>query len=181
MPGFWDDEPFFASAEAHFKRLPWSPALDRALRTVGATPGTAYAAAFDDLGRSGRIARGNYWRAVSDRFATAFRKQAQWYEERGVALITNPLYDETAPAKRIASTGDLHKVNQWAQVPGGDIITAEYVAGEPTMIPRNPVSVAHQMGRERALLEMFGNMGWQVTPGFVHVTVGAQAARGINL
>ncbi|MGV9618904.1 glycosylhydrolase-like jelly roll fold domain-containing protein [Streptomyces tendae] len=181
VPGFWDDEPFFASAEAHFKRLPWSPALDRALRTVGATPGTAYAAAFDDLGRSGRIARGNYWRAVSDRFATAFRKQAQWYEERGVALITNPLYDETAPAKRIASTGDLHKVNQWAQVPGGDIITAEYVAGEPTMIPRNPVSVAHQMGRERALLEMFGNMGWQVTPGFVHATVGAQAARGINL
>ncbi|MET8483281.1 glycosylhydrolase-like jelly roll fold domain-containing protein [Streptomyces tendae] len=181
VPGFWDDEPFFASAEAHFKRLPWSPALDRALRTVGVTPGTAYAAAFDDLGRSGRIARGNYWKAVSDRFATAFRKQAQWYEERGVALITNPLYDETAPAKRIASTGDLHKVNQWAQVPGGDIITAEYVAGEPTMIPRNPVSVAHQMGRERALLEMFGNMGWQVTPGFVHATVGAQAARGINL
>ncbi|MGW0009815.1 glycosylhydrolase-like jelly roll fold domain-containing protein [Streptomyces tendae] len=181
VPGFWDDEPFFASAEAHFKRLPWSPALDRALRTVGATPGTAYAAAFDDLGRSGRIARGNYWKAVSDRFATAFRKQAQWYEERGVALITNPLYDETAPAKRIASTGDLHKVNQWAQVPGGDIITAEYVTGEPTMIPRNPVSVAHQMGRERTLLEMFGNMGWQVTPGFVHATVGAQAARGINL
>ncbi|MFJ7231641.1 glycosylhydrolase-like jelly roll fold domain-containing protein [Streptomyces tendae] len=181
VPGFWDDEPFFASAEAHFKRLPWSPALDRALRTVGVTPGTAYAAAFDDLGRSGRIARGNYWKAVSDRFATAFRKQAQWYEERGVALITNPLYDETAPAKRIASTGDLHKVNQWAQVPGGDIITAEYVAGELTMIPRNPVSVAHQMGRERALLEMFGNMGWQVTPGFVHATVGAQAARGINL
>ncbi|MFC9055066.1 glycosylhydrolase-like jelly roll fold domain-containing protein [Streptomyces anthocyanicus] len=181
VPGFWDDEPFFASAEAHFKRLPWSPALDGALRTVGATPGTAYAAAFDDLGRSGRIARGNYWRAVSDRFATAFRKQAQWYEKRGVALITNPLYDETAPAKRIPSTGDLHKVNQWAQVPGGDIITAEYVAGEPTMIPRNPVSVAHQMGRERALLEMFGNMGWQVTPGFVHATVGAQAARGVNL
>ncbi|MFF0693580.1 glycosylhydrolase-like jelly roll fold domain-containing protein [Streptomyces tendae] len=181
VPGFWDDEPFFASAEAHFKRLPWSPALDRALRTVGVTPGTAYAAAFDDLGRSGRIARGNYWKAVSDRFATAFRKQAQWYEKRGVALITNPLYDETAPAKRIASTGDLHKVNQWAQVPGGDIITAEYVAGEPTMIPRNPVSVAHQMGRERALLEMFGNMGWQVTPGFVHATVGAQAARGVNL
>ncbi|WP_030183086.1 glycosylhydrolase-like jelly roll fold domain-containing protein [Streptomyces violaceorubidus] len=181
VPGFWDDEPFFASAEAHFKRLPWSPALDRALRAVGVTPGLAYAAAFDDLGRLGRIARGNFWKAVSDRFATAFRKQAQWYEKRGVALITNPLYDETAPAKRIASTGDLHKVHQWAQVPGGDIITAEYVAGEPTMIPRNPVSVAHQMGRERALLEMFGNMGWQVTPGFVHATVGAQAARGVNL
>ncbi|MFD8521345.1 glycosylhydrolase-like jelly roll fold domain-containing protein [Streptomyces capillispiralis] len=181
VPGFWDDEPFFASAEAHFKRLPWSPSLDRALRSVGVTPGTAYAAAFDDLGRAGRTVRGRYWQAVSNRFARAFEKQARLYDEWGVSLITNPLYDETSPAKRIVTTGDLHKVNQWAQVPGGDIITAEYKAGEPTMIPRNPVSVAHQMGRERALLEMFGNMGWQVTPAFVHATVGAQAARGVNL
>ncbi|WP_030176950.1 glycosylhydrolase-like jelly roll fold domain-containing protein [Streptomyces sp. NRRL S-813] len=181
IPGFWDDEPFFASAEAHFKRLPWSPTLDRALRDVGVTPGVAYASAFDDLGRPGRIARGHYWQAVSNRFARYFERQAGWCERRGVALITNPLYDETAPAKRIPSTGDLHKVNQWAQVPGGDIITAEYVAGEQTMLPRNPVSVAHQMGRDRTLMEMFGNMGWQVTPSFVHATVGAQAARGVNL
>ncbi|MEU4656474.1 glycosylhydrolase-like jelly roll fold domain-containing protein [Streptomyces sp. NPDC023723] len=181
IPGFWDDEPFFASAEAHFKRLPWSPTLDRALRAVDVAPGVAYAAAFDDLGRPGRIARGRYWQAVSGRFAQYFEKQARWYEKRHVALITNPLYDETSPAKRIPTTGDLHKVNQWAQVPGGDIITAEYVAGEQTMLPRNPVSVAHQMGRDRALMEMFGNMGWQVTPGFVHATVGAQAARGVNL
>ncbi|WP_320781792.1 glycosylhydrolase-like jelly roll fold domain-containing protein [Streptomyces sp. CRN 30] len=181
VPGFWDDEPFFASAEAHFKRLPWSPTLERALREVDVDPGVAYAAAFDDLGRPGRIARGRYWRAVSDRFARYFEKQADWYERRDVQLITNPLYDETSPAKRIPTTGDLHKVNQWAHVPGGDIITAEYVAGEQTMLPRNPVSVAHQMGRDRALMEMFGNMGWQVTPGFVHATVGAQAARGVNL
>ncbi|MFJ3669742.1 glycosylhydrolase-like jelly roll fold domain-containing protein [Streptomyces sp. NPDC090106] len=181
VPGFWDDEPFFASAEAHFKRLPWSPTLDKALRAVGVAPGIAYAGAFDDLGRTGRITRGLYWQAVSNRFAHYFRTQAQWCEKRGVALITNPLYDETAPSKRVPTTGDLHKVNQWAQVPGGDIITAEYVAGQQTMLPRNPVSVAHQMGRERALMEMFGNMGWQVTPGFVHATVGAQAARGVNL
>ncbi|MDT0611049.1 glycosylhydrolase-like jelly roll fold domain-containing protein [Streptomyces lancefieldiae] len=181
IPGFWDDEPYFASAEAHFKRLPWSPALQDALRAVGVEPGTAYACAFDDLGRDGRIARGRYWQAVSDRFAAYFQKQSRWYGKRDVALVTNPLYDETSPSKRIASTGDLHKVHQWAQVPGGDIITAEYAAGEPTMIPRNPVSVAHQMGRERALLEAFGNMGWQVAPDFARALVGANAARGINL
>ncbi|MEU0073006.1 glycosyl hydrolase [Streptomyces sp. NPDC006332] len=181
IPGFWDDEPFFASAEAHFKRLPWSPTLDAALRAVGVEPGVAYACAFDDLGRTGRVARGRYWQAVSNRFARYFRAQARWCEERGVELITNPLYDEAAPAKRVPTTGDLHKVNQWAQIPGGAIITAEYVPGQQTMLPRNPVSVAHQMGRERALMEMFGNMGWQVTPGFVHATVGAQAARGVNL
>ncbi|WP_372345667.1 hypothetical protein [Streptomyces sp. KL116D] len=68
--------------------------------------------------------RGRYWQAVSDRFSRYFEKQSEWYAERGVRLITNPLYDETAPSKRIASTGGLHKINQWAQVPGGDCIAA---------------------------------------------------------
>ncbi|NUU20868.1 MAG: DNA-binding protein, partial [Streptomycetaceae bacterium] len=181
IPGFWDDEPFFASAEAHFKRLPWSPSLDRALRELDAEPGRAYSCAFDALGRAGRVQRGRYWEAVSNRFARYFRAQARWYAERDVALITNPLYDEASPGKRVVTTGDLHKVNQWARVPGGDIITAEYVAGQPNAIPRNPVSVAHQMGRERALMEAFGNMGWQVAPQFVHALLGGVAARGVNL
>ncbi|GAB2964772.1 twin-arginine translocation signal domain-containing protein [Streptomyces pseudoechinosporeus] len=182
IPGFWDDEPFIASAGPHpFKRLPWSPTLATALDEVDAEPGKAYVCVHDDLGDGGRILRGRYWRAVSNRFAKYFEKQAHWYADRGVRLITNPLYDEVAPSKRIASTGDLHKVNQWAQVPGGDCITAEYVAGEPSMDPRNPASVAHQTGRERALMEAFGNMGWQVAPEFVHALLGAFATRGINL
>ncbi|MCX5321990.1 glycosylhydrolase-like jelly roll fold domain-containing protein [Streptomyces sp. NBC_00120] len=182
IKGFWDDEPFIASAAPHsFKRRPWSPTLAAALDTVGAEPGLAYASAFDDLGERGRVLRGRYWQAVSDRFSCYFEKQSEWYAERGVRLITNPLYDETAPSKRIASTGDLHKVNQWAQVPGGDCITAEYELNTPTMDPRNPASVAHQTGRPRVLMEMFGNMGWQIAPDFMRALVGAFATRGINL
>ncbi|MFD7406941.1 glycosylhydrolase-like jelly roll fold domain-containing protein [Streptomyces sp. NPDC059866] len=182
VPGFWDDEPFIASAGPHpFKRLPWSPTLAAALHEVGAEPGKAYASSFDDLGTAGQILRGRYWRAVSNRFSRYFEKQAHWYADRRVRLITNPLYDETGPAKRILSTGDLHKANQWAQIPGGDVITGEYVAGEPTMDPRNPASVAHQTGRERVVIEAFGNMGWQVAPEFVHALLGAFATRGCNL
>ncbi|MFI6878931.1 glycosylhydrolase-like jelly roll fold domain-containing protein [Streptomyces sp. NPDC050400] len=182
VKGFWDDEPFIASAQPHsFKRRPWSPALAAALDAVGAAPGPAYASAFDDLGERGRVLRGRYWQAVSDRFSRYFEKQSEWYAERGVRLITNPLYDETAPSKRIASTGDLHKINQWAQVPGGDCITAEYELNTPTMDPRNPASVAHQTGRPRILMEMFGNMGWQIAPDFMRALVGAYATRGINL
>ncbi|MFI0238702.1 glycosylhydrolase-like jelly roll fold domain-containing protein [Streptomyces sp. NPDC016845] len=182
VKGFWDDEPFIASAQPHsFKRRPWSPTLAAALDGIGAEPGRAYASAFDDLGEQGRVLRGRYWQAVSDRFSRYFEKQSEWYAERGVRLVTNPLYDETAPSKRIASTGDLHKINQWAQVPGGDCITAEYELDAPTMDPRNPASVAHQTGRPRVLMEMFGNMGWQVAPDFMRALVGAFATRGINL
>ncbi|MGW0859860.1 DNA-binding protein, partial [Streptomyces sp. NPDC002690] len=181
IKGFWDDEPFIASAAPHpFKRRPWSPALAAELKAVGAEPGAAYASAFDELGEQGRILHGRYWEAVSNRFAQYFAKQAKWYGDRGVSLITNPLYDETSPSKRLQSTGDLHKVNQWAQVPGGDAITGEYELATPTMDPRNPASVAHQMGRPRVLMEAFGNMGWQVAPDFVRALLGAYATRGIN-
>ncbi|MCX4537387.1 glycosyl hydrolase [Streptomyces sp. NBC_01669] len=181
IKGFWDDEPFIASAAPHpFKRRPWSPTLAAELKAVGAEPGAAYASAFDDLGEQGRILHGRYWEAVSNRFAQYFAKQATWYGDRGVSLITNPLYDETAPSKRMQSTGDLHKINQWAQVPGGDAITAEYELDTPTMDPRNPASVAHQMGRPRVLMEAFGNMGWQVAPDFMRALLGAYATRGIN-
>lgn len=182
VPGFWDDEPFLAGAEPHpFKRQPWSPTLAAEIEGLGATTGKAYAAAYDELGSEGRRLRGTYWRAVNNRFAEAwYKRQADWYAERGLQLISNPLLDETGPGKRMGNTGDLTKVNQWAQVPGTDMITGDYVAGQQSSLVRNAASVAHQNGQERVVLETFGNSGWQVAPEFMHATVGALATRGAN-
>lgn len=182
VPGFWDDEPFLALAEPHpFKRQPWSPTLADEIAGLGATTGKAYAAAYDELGSEGRRLRGTYWRAVNNRFAEAwYKRQADWYAERGLQLISNPLLDETGPGKRMGNTGDLTKVNQWAQVPGTDMITGDYVAGQQSSLVRNAASVAHQNGQERVVLETFGNSGWQVAPEFMHATVGALATRGAN-
>ncbi|GAA2111377.1 glycosylhydrolase-like jelly roll fold domain-containing protein [Actinomadura alba] len=182
LRGFFDDEPFIASADAHFQRKPWSPSLDAALKKAGAKPGVAYAAVFDDLGRDGRTERGRYWRAVSDRFGEAYyRQQARWMADHGVGYISNPLWDEYGPAEQVASTGDLHKLNQWAQVPGTDAVFDHYAAGGRTMLPRYAASDAHQNGQERVLLEAFGGMGWQVSPEFARAMLGGFAARGINL
>ncbi len=182
VPGFWDDEPFLAAAEPHpFKRQPWSPELADEIRHLGATPGTAYAASYDDLGRDGRALRGTYWRAVNNRFSTAYyKRQADWMADHGLQLISNPLLDETGPSKRMGNTGDLTKDNQWAQVPGTDMITGDYQLGQQTSLVRNAASVAHQSGQDRVVLETFGNSGWQVAPEFMHATVGALATRGAN-
>jgi hypothetical protein len=182
VPGFWDDEPFIASADPHpFKRQPWSPTLAAEIARVGATPGKAYVASYDDLGRGGRQLRGLYWRAVNDRFANAYyKREAHWMAEHGLKLISNPLLDELNPSRRMNSTGDLTKDNQWAQVPGTDMITADYVAGEQSSLVRNAASVAHQNGQDRVVLEAFGNSGWQVAPDFMHATLGALAVRGAN-
>ncbi|WP_033338574.1 glycosylhydrolase-like jelly roll fold domain-containing protein [Catenuloplanes japonicus] len=180
VPGFWDDEPFIASAQPHpFKRLPASPGLATAIRAAGGTPGLAYTAAADSTSPA---AEGAYWRAVNNLFATSYyKRQADWLGKRGLKLITNPLLDEEGPQDRMHSTGDLSKNNQWAQVPGTDMITTDYAAGQQTTLGRNAASAAHQSGAPRVVMETFGNAGWQIAPEFMHATVGALAARGANL
>ncbi|WP_084653698.1 glycosyl hydrolase [Nocardioides insulae] len=182
VPGFWDDEPFISSAEPWpFKRLPWSSGLADLIDQAGATPGVAFTAAADELGRTGEEYSGAYWRAVNDAFATNYyQRQAAWMEDHGLKLITNPLLDEEGPQQRMHSTGDLAKNNQYAQVPGTDMITEDYQAGHQTMLVRNAASAAHQSGAERALVEVFGNSGWDVAPDFMRATVGALATRGAN-
>ena len=183
VPGFWDDEPFISSAEPWpFKRLPWSSGLEDLIEEAGASPGVAFTSASDQLGRTGERYAGAYWRAVNDAFATNYyRRQAEWMGEHGLQLITNPLLDEEGPQQRMHSTGDLAKNNQYAQVPGTDMITGDYTAGRQTTLMRNAASAAHQSGAERALVEVFGNSGWGVAPEYMHATIGALAARGANL
>ncbi|WP_306211240.1 glycosylhydrolase-like jelly roll fold domain-containing protein [Actinoplanes sp. RD1] len=178
VPGFWDDESFIASAQPHpFKRLPWSPGLADAVEAAGGRPGTAYLAAADGIDPAG----GAYWRAVNNLFATSYyQRQAEWMARHGLKLISNPLLDEEGPQDRMISTGDLSKDNQWAQVPGSDMITTDYTAGKQTMLARNSASAAHQSGAERVVMETFGNGGWQIAPDYMHATVGALAARGVN-
>lgn len=182
VPGFWDDEPFIASAEPWpFKRLPWSASLEKLVTEAGSTPGVAYTAAFEQLGRAGEQESGAYWRAVNNAFATNyFQRQARWMQDRGLQLITNPLLDEESPQERMHSTGDLAKDNQYAQVPGTDMITADYTPGKQTTLGRNAAASAHASGAERALSEVFGNSGWGVDPEFIRQTVGALTTRGIN-
>lgn len=182
VPGFWDDEPFISSAEPWpFKRLPWSDSLADLIEDAGSTPGIAYTAAFDQLGRAGERFSGDYWRAVNNAFATNYyQRQAEWMGDHDLQLITNPLLDEESPQQRMHSTGDLAKNNQYAQVPGTDMITEDYTAGRQTTLGRNAAAAAHHSGAEMALSEVFGNSGWDVAPDYMHATIGALATRGIN-
>lgn len=182
VPGFWDDEPFISSAEPWpFKALPWSSSVTDLIKEEGSTPGAAYTAAYEQLGRSGEQYAGTYWRAVNNAYATNYyQRQATWMDDHDLQLITNPLLDETSPQTRMHSTGDLSKDNQYAQVPGTDMITGDYVAGEQTTLGRNASASAHLSGAERSLSEVFGNSGWGVAPQFIHATVGALTTRGIN-
>ncbi|TCO54270.1 glycosylhydrolase-like jelly roll fold domain-containing protein [Actinocrispum wychmicini] len=181
LRGFADDEPFIASAVAHFNAVPWSGSLDDELSRLGVAPGLALTAVHDDFGPPGLRLRGVFWRAVANRFAAAyFRTQGQWMADHGMKFISNPLWDEYGPAEQVKSTGDLHTDNQWAQVPGTDLVFDHYQRGYHRTLSRYPASTAHQLGLERVYLEAMGGTGWAVTPAFTREVVGAFAVRGVN-
>ncbi|MEU8631867.1 glycosylhydrolase-like jelly roll fold domain-containing protein [Amycolatopsis sp. NPDC048633] len=181
LRGFADDEPYLASAHGPFDTVPWSPTLDAELGRLGTSPGIALTAVHDDLGPGGLRLRGLFWRAVSNRFAAAYyRTQGRWMADHGVQLISNPLWDEYGPGEQLQSSGNLNANNQWAQVPGTDLIFDHYQRGYHRTLSRFPASTAHQLGLERVYLEAMGGTGWTVTPAFVREVVGAFAVRGVN-
>jgi hypothetical protein len=182
LRGFADDEPYLASADGPFDTVPWSPTLDAELHALGTSPGIALTAVHDaGLGHAGLRLRGVFWRAVSNRFAAAYyRTQGKWLAARGLKLISNPLWDEYGPGEQLRSSGNLNTNNQWAQVPGTDLIFDHYQRGYHRTLSRWPASTAHQLGLERVYLEAMGGTGWPVTPSFVREVVGAFAVRGVN-
>lgn len=181
--GFADDEPFVASADAEWAQVPWSPSLAGEVRRLGGKTGLGIvlSAVHDDLGEQGHALRGVFWRAVSNRFSSAYYKGVgTWMGDHGLDLISNPLWDEYGPAEQLRSTGNLNTAHQWAQVPGTDLIADHYQKGYHRILPRWPASAAHQVGRERVYLEAMGAAGWQVTPAFTREVIGAFVVRGIN-
>ena len=179
--GFWDDEPHLSVVHGG---LPvWSESVSQELAALGATPAQALPAVFGDYGRAGRLARGDYWRAVMNRFADAYyRQQGEWAEEHGVALISNPLGDNAPPAAAFDGSGAMAKNHQWAQVPGGDAIFGRLAPGAHSRLKaRYAASSAHQNGRERVLHENLGGYGWDVTPELARYVNGYLALRGVNL
>jgi len=181
LRGFWDDEPYLSVVHGG---LPvWSDSVSQELAALGATPAEALPAVFDDHGRVGRLNRGDYWRAVMNRFADAYyRQQGEWAEEHGVDFISNPLGDNAPPAAAFDGSGAIMKNHQWAQVPGGDAIFGRLAPGGRTSLKaRYAASSAHQNGRDRVLHENFGGYGWDVTPGLARFVNGHLALRGVNL
>ncbi|MEU9185716.1 glycosyl hydrolase [Streptomyces sp. NPDC048484] len=183
LRGFADDEPFLASADAGWGQPPWSPSLPGEISKLEAKAGLGIvlSAVLDDLGEEGDRLRGVFWRAVSNRFSAAYHQRfGTWMGERGLDLISNPLWDEYGPAEQIKSTGNLHTAHQWAQIPGTDLIFDHYQRGYHRILPRWPASSAHQLGHSRVYLEAMGGTGWSVTPALTREVIGAFVVRGVN-
>jgi hypothetical protein len=180
LRGFWDDEPRIATG--YGPEPPWSDLVARNIQNAGSTPAQALAAWYADDGTAGHGARGVLSRADADAFVQAYYKQqGDWARAHHTQIISNPLSDDRPPSWMLRETGDIHKDNQWIQVPGGDAISGHVAPGLRDLSPRYITSDGHQQGAERILHENLGAYGWGVTPALARYVNGSMAVRGVNL
>ena len=177
--GFWDDEPRLASGSG--EEPPWSDLVGSLITRAGSTPARALAAVFgeDDAGSRDR---GVYWRAEGDAFAEAYyRPQGEWAAAKGTQMFSNPWGDDRPPTWAHREGGEIHKNDQWFQIPGGDAIFGRVAPGRHNLSPRYVASDGHQQGADRILHENLGGYGWGVTPQLARYVNSAMGVRGVNL
>jgi hypothetical protein len=178
--GLWDDEPRIATG--YGAEPPWSDLVEDNVARAGSTPAQTLAATFGDYGPAGSRLRGVLSNAAGDALAQAYYKQqGDWARAHGTQIISNPLSDDRPPAWMLRETGDIHKDNQWIQVPGGDAISGRVAPGLRNLVPRYITSDGHQQDASRILHENLGAYGWGVTPQLARYVNGAMGVRGVNL
>lgn len=187
IPGIFNDEPGFynnfpdgrGGADSRGS-IPWTPGFSGYLEgKTGYNLAARLAAIWYDVGSTTTSTRADYYDALSDRYNEAHTVPlADWADDHGIALISNPLVEEDLGSHKLIEGGSWFEMQRHYQLPGMDLI-----AGLDTsaITPKLNSSVAHLFNRPRNLAETFGAFGWDLTMEEMKRTVAWEAAGGVDL
>ncbi|MGI6082894.1 MAG: glycosyl hydrolase, partial [Limnochordia bacterium] len=157
----WVDEPSFRPP-----LIPWSPRLpERFVATWGYDLLPHLPSLFQRIGDYQAV-RHHYWRIVVEMLKEAyFAKVAQWCAENGLEFSGHLMGEDTL-VDQIALTGACMPLYEYMHLPGIDHLSSSLCwthgaqggeGGLPFILnPKQCTSVAAQLGRPRALAEMYG-------------------------
>ena len=104
--------------------------------------------------------RYDYWRTATELYVDAFSKQIyHWCERAGLAFTGHQLLEDRL-SSQLQRIGAAMPHYEWMQIPGIDHLARRIT--DP-MLVKQVSSVAHQLGRERVISEMFGCSGWNMS------------------
>ena len=157
----WVDEPSFRPP-----LIPWSPRLpERFSATWGYDLLSHLPSLFQRIGDYQAV-RHHYWRTVVEMLKAAyFAKVAQWCADNGLEFSGHLMGEDTL-VDQIALTGACMPLYEYMHLPGIDHLSSSLCwthgarggeGGLPFILnPKQCTSVAAQLGRPRALAEMYG-------------------------
>ena len=173
MPGFFTDEPqYFRYATV------WSDILPEKFReSYGYDIYSALDAMFTDFDGAQEF-RYDYWRLAHELFINNFIKVIYDWCEANNCRVTGHAVEETYLAGQMWSCGGIMPFYEYEHIPGIDHLGRNYDQG---IASKQLGSAAAQLGKKKALSEMFACCGWDVSPLELKRIAESQYVAGINL
>ncbi|MBE6883957.1 MAG: hypothetical protein E7487_05075 [Ruminococcaceae bacterium] len=173
MPGFFTDEPQY-----YRWGTPWSVLLPGEFeKRYGLDIYAELAAMFIDF-EGAELFRYRYHRMIHEMFINGFIKVIyDWCEENG-AKLTGHAIEEFSLSGQMLCCGSIMPFYEYEQIPGIDYLGRNLVND---LGPKQLGSVCAQLGKKKALSEMYACCGWDVLPNEVKNIAELQYAGGVNL
>lgn len=173
MPGFFTDEPqYFRLATPYSKLLPREFEREYGYSIFSLLP-----ALFLDFDGAEQF-RYDYYRLVHRMFINNFiRPVHEWAEANG-CRITGHAIEEATLSGQMWCCGGIMPFYEYEDIPGIDYL-GRALAGD--LAPKQLGSVCAQLGKKKAMSEMFACCGWDVTPLELRRIAEIQYVGGVNM
>ncbi|MGN1410406.1 MAG: glycosyl hydrolase [Eubacteriales bacterium] len=173
MPGFFTDEPQYYRWDN-----PYSNTLPEQFRKAyGYEIFPLLPAVFFDFEGAEKF-RYDYYKLMHELFINNFIKKIyDWCDEHGMQ-ITGHAVEESSLGGQMMCCGGVMPFYEYEHIPGIDYL-GRGIADD--IAPKQLGSVCEQLGRKKALSEMFACCGWDVTPTELKRIADVQYASGVNL
>ena len=173
MPGFFTDEPQY-----YRYRTPWSLKMPAEFeRAYGYSVFSVLPALFLDFEGAEEL-RYDYYLLCHRLFMQNFIKVIyDWCEENG-CMLTGHAVEERSLSTQMWCCGGVMPFYEYEHIPGVDYLGRNI---DHDLATKQLGSVCAQLGRKKAMSEMFGCCGWDVTPLELKRIAELQYANGVNL
>ncbi len=179
IPGIFTDEPTFFNFWLHLDEIsvPWTERLPELFRRKYGYSLEPRRRLLFFPGRGCERVRYDFWRLVSELFASAYSERlGRWCRKHGLILTGHLLGEETILSQiRNAGAPMLHYPHYG--VPGVDTLFNELTS---EICARQCASVARQFDKKRILSETYGGAGWKLTLEEMRWIFDWQAVLGVN-
>jgi len=173
MPGFFTDEPQYYRWGNPFSHI----LPEEFKKAYGYDIAEKLPAVFFDFEGAEKF-RYDYYKLVHELFINNWVKKVyDWCEKNGVKL-TGHAIEETTLDYQMMCCGGVMPFYEYEHIPGIDYLTRNMAED---ISPKQLGSMCAQLGRKKALSEMFACCGWDVTPTELKRIADLQFAGGVNL
>ena len=173
LTGFFTDEPQY-----YRWKTPFSKKMDEwFLEEYGYSVKEALPALFFDFDGAEEY-RYDYHQMTHKKFTENFAKRIYDWADKNGAQITGHFVEENSLRGQMSCCGDIMPQYLYEHIPGIDYLGRKL---QSDLAHKQLGSVCAQTGRKKALSEMFGCCGWDVTPRELKHISELQYASGINI